>query len=175
MKNQSGTIKTNPVLYRVVMGGSGGYRRLPGGSDDFSWQTNRHFIIIYISSQPEAEVALLSMILRWLKNNLHRRRYHPHNYRCRYHPHHHQSQKQRLLLRIRSPSMGKSRLWLLCTRVWNDKRFFFLQSFRSLKRWCVNISSFMMAKTAENLHLADRWRFEYYKDSRYLYNIYESI
>ena len=24
-------------------------------------------------------------------------------------------------------------------------------------RWCLNISSFMMAKTAENLHLADRW------------------
>ena len=36
MKNKSGTIKTNPELYRVVMGGSGGYRRLPGGSDDFS-------------------------------------------------------------------------------------------------------------------------------------------
>ena len=35
MKNQFGTIKTNPELYRVVMGGSGGYRRLPGGSDDF--------------------------------------------------------------------------------------------------------------------------------------------
>ena len=31
------------------MGGSGGYRRLPGGSDDFSLQTDRHFIIIYIS------------------------------------------------------------------------------------------------------------------------------
>ena len=41
MKNQSGTIKTNPELYRVVMGGSGGYRRLPGGSDHFSLQTNR--------------------------------------------------------------------------------------------------------------------------------------
>ena len=36
MKNQSGTIKTNLELYRVVMGGSGGYRRLPGGSDDLS-------------------------------------------------------------------------------------------------------------------------------------------
>ena len=36
MKNHSGTIKTNPELYRVVMGGSGGYRRLPGGSDHFS-------------------------------------------------------------------------------------------------------------------------------------------
>ena len=32
------------------MGGSGGYRRLTGGSDDFSLQTHRHFIIIYISS-----------------------------------------------------------------------------------------------------------------------------
>ena len=41
MKNQSRTIKTNPELYRVVMGGSGGYRRLPGGSDHFSLQTNR--------------------------------------------------------------------------------------------------------------------------------------
>ena len=40
MKNQSGTIKTNPELYRVVMGGSGGYRRLPGVSDDFSLQTH---------------------------------------------------------------------------------------------------------------------------------------
>ena len=36
MKNQSATIKTNPELYRVVMGGSGGYRRLPGGSAHFS-------------------------------------------------------------------------------------------------------------------------------------------
>ena len=40
MKNQSGTIKTNLELDRVVMGGSGGYRRLPGGSDHFSLQTN---------------------------------------------------------------------------------------------------------------------------------------
>ena len=40
MKNQSGTIKTNLELDRVVIGGSGGYRRLPGGSDDFSLQTN---------------------------------------------------------------------------------------------------------------------------------------
>ena len=36
MKNQSGTIKTNLELYRVIMGGSGGNRRLTGGSDDFS-------------------------------------------------------------------------------------------------------------------------------------------
>ena len=36
MKNQSGTIKTNLELYRVVMGGSGGNRRLTGGSDHFS-------------------------------------------------------------------------------------------------------------------------------------------
>ena len=36
MKNKSGTIKTNLELYRMVMGGSGGYRRLPGGSDHFS-------------------------------------------------------------------------------------------------------------------------------------------
>ena len=42
MKNQSRTIKTNPELYRVVMGGSGDYRRLPGGIDDFLLQTNRH-------------------------------------------------------------------------------------------------------------------------------------
>ena len=40
MKNQSGTIKTNLELDRVVMGGSGDYRRLPGGSDDFPLQTN---------------------------------------------------------------------------------------------------------------------------------------
>ena len=50
MKNQLGAIKTNLELYRVVMGGSGGYRRLPGGSDHFSWHTDRHIIIIYISS-----------------------------------------------------------------------------------------------------------------------------
>ena len=50
MKNQSGTIKTNLELNRVVMGGSGGYRRLTGGSDHFSLQTDKHFIIIYISS-----------------------------------------------------------------------------------------------------------------------------
>ena len=42
MKNQSGAIKTNLELYRVVMGGSGGYRRLTGGSDDFSLQTDTH-------------------------------------------------------------------------------------------------------------------------------------
>ena len=51
MKNQSRTIKANPELYRVVMDSSGGHRRLPGGSDDFSLQTNRQtLIIIYISS-----------------------------------------------------------------------------------------------------------------------------
>ena len=50
MKNQSGAIKTNLELYRVVMGGSSGYRRLTGGSDDFSLQTDKHCIIIYISS-----------------------------------------------------------------------------------------------------------------------------
>ena len=36
MKNQSGTIKTNLELYTVVMGESGGYERLSGGSDDFT-------------------------------------------------------------------------------------------------------------------------------------------
>ena len=41
MKNQSGAIKTNLELYRVVMGGSGGYRRLTVGSDDFLLQTYR--------------------------------------------------------------------------------------------------------------------------------------
>ena len=44
-------------LYRVVMGGSGGYRRLPGGSDDFSLQTDRHFIIIYLSSGGEWDLS----------------------------------------------------------------------------------------------------------------------
>ena len=48
MKNQSGTIKTNLELDRVVMGGSGGYRRLPGESDHFSWQTDIHFNIYII-------------------------------------------------------------------------------------------------------------------------------
>ena len=57
MKNQSGTIKTNLELDRVVMGGSGGYRGLPGGSAHFSLQTNRqtlhhkiYIIIIIISA-----------------------------------------------------------------------------------------------------------------------------
>ena len=58
MKNQSGTIKTNLELDRVVMGGSGGYRRLPGGSAHFSLQTDTHFIIIYISS-----FSLLSLLV----------------------------------------------------------------------------------------------------------------
>ena len=52
MTNQSGVIKTNLELYRVVMGGSGGYRRLPGGSDDFLLQTDKqtlhHYIYIII-------------------------------------------------------------------------------------------------------------------------------
>ena len=51
MKNQSGTSKTNLELDRVVMGGSGGYRRLPGGSDHFLLQTELHhniYIIIII-------------------------------------------------------------------------------------------------------------------------------
>ena len=34
---------------------TGGYRRLQGGSDDFSWQTDRHFIIIYISTSSSSE------------------------------------------------------------------------------------------------------------------------
>ena len=51
MKNQSGAIKTNLELYRVVMGGPGGYRRLTGGSDDFSLQTNTHCLVIYLSPQ----------------------------------------------------------------------------------------------------------------------------
>ena len=53
-----GTIKTNLELDRVVMGGSGGYRRLPGGSAHFSLQTDTHFIIIYILQYN----ALLSMV-----------------------------------------------------------------------------------------------------------------
>ena len=53
MKNQSGTIKTNPELYRVVMGGSGGYMRLPGGSVDFSWQTDTSPLYIYHHSARE--------------------------------------------------------------------------------------------------------------------------
>ena len=53
MKNQSGTIKTNLELYRVVMGGSGGYRRLTGGSDDFSLQTLHHniYVIVILENQ----------------------------------------------------------------------------------------------------------------------------
>ena len=53
MKNQSGAIKTNLELYRVVMGGSGDYKSLPGGSAHFSLQTNRqtlHHNIYIITS-----------------------------------------------------------------------------------------------------------------------------
>ena len=55
MKNQSGTIKTNLELDRVVMGGSGDYRRLPGGSDHFSLQTLRQTLHhnVYIRWVPE--------------------------------------------------------------------------------------------------------------------------
>ena len=60
MKNQSGTIKTNLELDRVVMGGSGGYRRLPGGSDHFSWQTAP---IIYKSSPS-------SSLLHYIKSRI---------------------------------------------------------------------------------------------------------
>ena len=52
MKNQSGTIKTNLELDSLVMGGSGGYRRLPGESDDFSLQTDTHhniYIVVWLS------------------------------------------------------------------------------------------------------------------------------
>ena len=59
MKNQSGTIKTNLELDKVVLGGSGGYRRLPGGSDDFSLQTNTqtlhhniYIILIILPTSP---------------------------------------------------------------------------------------------------------------------------
>ena len=48
MKNQSGTIKTNLELDRVFMGGSGGYRRLPGGSNDFSLHTDTHHNIYIV-------------------------------------------------------------------------------------------------------------------------------
>ena len=48
MKNQSWTIKTNLELDRVVLGGSGGYRRLPGGSAHFSWHTHMHHNIYII-------------------------------------------------------------------------------------------------------------------------------
>ena len=50
MKNQSGTVKNQENYHGVVQGVMGGYRRLPGGSDHFSLQTDTHFIIIYISS-----------------------------------------------------------------------------------------------------------------------------
>ena len=62
MKNQSGTIKTNLELNRVVMGGSGGYRRFPGGSDHFSWQTDRHTLHhnIYINN---IEIIIIIIII----------------------------------------------------------------------------------------------------------------
>ena len=63
IKNQSRTIKTNPGLYRVVRGGSGGYRRLPGGCDDFSLQTHTHCIIIYISSLSNIIIIIIVMII----------------------------------------------------------------------------------------------------------------
>ena len=64
MKNQSGAIKTNLELYRVVMGGSGGYRRLPGGSDHFSLQTHKqtlhHNIYIIIIITPRRGVHIVA-------------------------------------------------------------------------------------------------------------------
>ena len=50
MKNQSGTIKTNLELYRVVMGRSGGFRRLPEESDDFLLQTHTSSNIYIITA-----------------------------------------------------------------------------------------------------------------------------
>ena len=72
MKNQSGTIKTNLELYRVVMGGSGGYRRLAGGSDDFSWHTDRQtlhhniYIVIIITSKKQTSAEHNGRIIRTL-------------------------------------------------------------------------------------------------------------
>ena len=65
MKNQSRTIKTNVELDRVVMGGSGGYRRLPGGSDDFSLQTDTHTLHhnIYIMAAMMITVSIIIMIV----------------------------------------------------------------------------------------------------------------
>ena len=70
MKNQSGAIKTNLELYRVVMGGSGGYRRLTGGSDDFSLQTNtqtlHHNIYIIIIIIIIITIIIIIVIMAWL-------------------------------------------------------------------------------------------------------------
>ena len=41
IKNQSGTIKTNPELYRRVMGGCRWLQETPRRSAQFSWQTHR--------------------------------------------------------------------------------------------------------------------------------------
>ena len=60
MKNQSGAIKTNQELDRVVMGGSGGYRRLPGGSDDFSLQTDTDTSSKYIVTLATESAAIRS-------------------------------------------------------------------------------------------------------------------
>ena len=72
MKNQSGTIKTNLELDRVVMGGSGGYRRLPGGSDDFSLQTNRQTLHhnIYIINMSNIIIKRWQLCIRPLYWNL---------------------------------------------------------------------------------------------------------
>ena len=70
MKNQSGAIKTNLELYRVVMGGSGGYRRLTGGSDDFSLQTDTQtlhhniYIVIKIINIIVITITITNHILR---------------------------------------------------------------------------------------------------------------
>ena len=49
------------------MGGSDGYRRLPGGSDDFSWQTNRqtlhHYIYIIMLYMQATSVILYILLL----------------------------------------------------------------------------------------------------------------
>ena len=44
------------------MGSSGGHRKLPGGSDDFSLQTNTHCIIIYTSSWVGWDVTALLLV-----------------------------------------------------------------------------------------------------------------
>ena len=74
MKNQSGTIKTNLELYRVVMGGSGGFRRLTVGSDDFLLQTDKqtlhHYIYIMklLSALLGFDYSLLAIQALWSKN-----------------------------------------------------------------------------------------------------------
>ena len=62
-------MKSNLELYRGVWVVTGGYRRLPERSVHFSWHTDRHCIIIYISSHHNHKGFHHSLCSRWRHNH----------------------------------------------------------------------------------------------------------